>query len=230
LSTADTAGTVENERSAGPRSRKGVRTRARLLDAAKLVFEEDGFLAARISDIAERAGLSHGSFYHYFDTKEEIFHEVVNALYDRLRAPLHTVIFVHESHASPAERIREGNRIFLESYRAEARLIRVMEQVSRYDENFDRQRYEEQRPYDQQLIDSLRTLQARGQADPTVDVEVAAPALVAMMNRFAEMWLVQGYLDFDLEHGVDELTKIWVNALGLKEEPARPRRSSSRAN
>ena len=115
------------------------------------------------------------------------------------------------------------------SYRSEARLIRVMEQVSRYDENFDRQRYEEQRPYDRQLIDSLRTLQARGQADPTVDVEVAAPALVAMMNRFAEMWLVQGYLDFDLEHGVDELTKIWVNALGLKEEPAKPHRSGSRA-
>jgi hypothetical protein len=50
-----------------------------------------------------------------------------------------------------------------------------------------------------------------------------------MMNRFAEMWLVQGYLNFDLEHGVEELTKIWVNALGLKEEPATPRRSSTRA-
>jgi AcrR family transcriptional regulator len=194
-----------------------------------LVFEEDGFLAARISDIAERAGLSHGSFYHYFDTKEEIFHEVVNALYDRLRAPLHTVIFVHSSHASPAERIREGNRIFLESYRSEARLIRVIEQVSRYDESFDRQRYEEQRPYDRQLIDSLRTLQSRGQADPAVDVEVAAPALVAMMNRFAEMWLVQGYVDFELEHGVAELTRIWVNALGLKEEPTSVPRSSRRA-
>jgi AcrR family transcriptional regulator len=53
----------------GPRSRKGTETRARLLDAAKQVFEEDGFLEARISDIAERANLSHGSFYHYFESK-----------------------------------------------------------------------------------------------------------------------------------------------------------------
>ena len=53
----------------GPRSRKGAKTRARLLAAAKETFEEDGFLDARISDIAERAGLSHGSFYHYFDSK-----------------------------------------------------------------------------------------------------------------------------------------------------------------
>ena len=56
-----------------------------------------------------------------------------------------------------------------------------------------------------------------------MDVEVAHLRLVAMTNRFAEMWLVQGYLDFDLEHGVEQLTKIWVNALGLKDEPATPR-------
>ena len=61
---------------AGPRSSKGARTRARILEAAKAVFEETGFLNARISDIAERAGLSHGSFYHYFESKEQIFREV----------------------------------------------------------------------------------------------------------------------------------------------------------
>jgi AcrR family transcriptional regulator len=54
---------VEVERSVGPRSLKGARTRTRLLQAAKEIFEEDGFLEGRISDIAERAGLSHGSFY-----------------------------------------------------------------------------------------------------------------------------------------------------------------------
>ena len=64
------------DKPSGPRSRKGVETRARLVAAAKEIFEQDGFLDARISDIAERAGLSHGSFYHYFDSKEEVFREV----------------------------------------------------------------------------------------------------------------------------------------------------------
>ena len=49
-----------------PRSRKGAASRARLIDAAKLVFERDGFLHARIVDIAETAGLQHVSLYHYF--------------------------------------------------------------------------------------------------------------------------------------------------------------------
>ena len=36
-----------------PRSQKGFRTRERLLAAAKAVFERQGFLGTRISDIAE---------------------------------------------------------------------------------------------------------------------------------------------------------------------------------
>ena len=63
----------------GPRSRKGERTRARLIDAAREVFERDGFLTARIADIASTAGLSQGSFYHYFESKEQIFREVAAA-------------------------------------------------------------------------------------------------------------------------------------------------------
>ncbi len=60
----------------------------RLLEAAKEIFEEDGFLEGRISDIAERAGLSHGSFYHYFDSKEEIFREVAVSVEQKLVEPL----------------------------------------------------------------------------------------------------------------------------------------------
>src|SRR5690348_13362486 len=71
----------------GPRSRKGQQTRARLLDAAKVVFERDGFLDARIADIAETAQLAIGSFYHYFDSKEQIFREIAQLQEARLTAP-----------------------------------------------------------------------------------------------------------------------------------------------
>ncbi len=44
----------DSERPNGPRSLKGTRTRVRLLEAAKEIFEENGFLEGRISDIAEK--------------------------------------------------------------------------------------------------------------------------------------------------------------------------------
>jgi len=45
-------------------------------------------------------------------------------------------------------------------------------------------------------------------------------ALGAMVARFAELWLVQGYADYDFEEAVEQLTALWCNALSLKNEPA----------
>ena len=199
----------------GPRSRKGAQTRARMIDAAKEVFEEVGFLEARISDIGERAGLSHGSFYHYFESKEEIFREVAERVYDRLSAPLGLVILAPSSSATAAERIHEAIRQNFESYRSEARIIGVIEQVSRYDEHVSALIAERQARCRDQIAESIRHLQQRGLADPTIDPPIAAAAIGALASRFAEMWLVQGYVECSMDAAVDQVTTFLVNALGL---------------
>jgi AcrR family transcriptional regulator len=114
------------------RSSKAVRTRQRLVEAAKEIFEEHGFLEARISDIAERAGQSHGTFYYYFDSKEEVFREAAAATDEQLFAPLEDVIKAR-SPLAPQQRIREAMRRHFESYRREARIMGLIEHVSRYD-------------------------------------------------------------------------------------------------
>lgn len=48
------------------------RTRARILDAAEVVFRRDGFKNARIDAIAAEAGLSAGTLYNYFSNKTEL--------------------------------------------------------------------------------------------------------------------------------------------------------------
>src|SRR5437879_13777276 len=123
----------EGEAQNAPRSRKGEQTRARLLDAAKEIFEENGFLDARITDIAERAGLSHGAFYHYFDSKEQVFREIAEMLDDELSEPMESVIFVRGSDAGPHDRLFTAIHRHLERYREEARIMGVIEQVARYD-------------------------------------------------------------------------------------------------
>lgn len=51
---------------------------AEIVDAALAVFAEKGFAAARLDDIASRAGVSKGALYLYFETKEDIFRAVVS--------------------------------------------------------------------------------------------------------------------------------------------------------
>jgi AcrR family transcriptional regulator len=214
-----TAPSLTAERPNGPRSRKGVETRARLVSAAKEVFEQDGFLDARISDIADRANLSHGSFYHYFDSKEEVFREVAAEVEERLSEPFNSVILDPSSTAGPYDRIREAIRRHLESYRDEARIMRVIEQVSRFDEHVIALRNERHVYYREQVADSIRRLQRHGLVDPELDPTIAAAGLGAMTYRFPEMWFVEGLLDCDFEEGVDQLTRLFVNGLKLKAGP-----------
>jgi AcrR family transcriptional regulator len=210
----------DGERPSGPRSRKGVETRARLVAAAKEIFERDGFLDARISDIAEQAGLSHGSFYHYFESKEAVFREVAAEVDARLAEPLNSVVLDPKSTASPFERIREAMRMHLEAYRDEARIMGVIEQVSRFDPEVGASRYERHVRYLAEMARSIRSLQRHGQVDQRLDPTLTASIVGSMTYRFPEMWFVQGLVDCSFEDGVEQLTLLFVRALGLKEDVA----------
>jgi hypothetical protein len=102
----------------------------------------------------------------------------------------------------------------------------VIEQVSRYDPHVNAARMERQRHFAERSERAIRRLQQDGLADPSVDAAVAADALGAMVARFAELWLVQGYRSYDFDQAVEQLTTLWANALQLRDEP--PARSPAR--
>ena len=52
---------------------RGQRTRARLLEAGSAVLPARGYHDTRVDDIVQEAGVSHGSFYRYFDNKDALF-------------------------------------------------------------------------------------------------------------------------------------------------------------
>ena len=60
-------------------------TRERLIEAAKKVFSEKGFFESHISHIIEEAGTARGTFYIYFESKEEIFKEILKGIVEELK-------------------------------------------------------------------------------------------------------------------------------------------------
>lgn len=63
---------------AGPKWRRRKTARpGEIIAAAKAEFSEKGFAAARLDDIAKRAGVSKGALYLYFETKTDLFGAVV---------------------------------------------------------------------------------------------------------------------------------------------------------
>jgi AcrR family transcriptional regulator len=93
-----------------PRWRRLPEERPRqILEAALEVFAERGLAAARLEDIAKRAGLSKGTIYLYFPNKEELFREVIR----------HSVIaFIErgEAHVEEFEDPRQALEAWMEGY------------------------------------------------------------------------------------------------------------------
>lgn len=80
-------------------------TRARLLDAAMLVFSEEGFQAASVESVTQRAGFTRGAFYSNFSSKEELFLALLDREYtERARS-------IHERGDIVAELIRRSDRL-----------------------------------------------------------------------------------------------------------------------
>jgi AcrR family transcriptional regulator len=65
---------------ANPRFRRRKEDRPQeITNAALEVFAENGYAAARVTDVAERAGVSKGLLYLYFRTKEDLFKAVIRS-------------------------------------------------------------------------------------------------------------------------------------------------------
>ena len=68
----------ESSPSSSPKWRRRADARpAEIIRAAYEVFAEKGFAAARLDEVAKRAGVSKGALYLYFETKQDIFEAVV---------------------------------------------------------------------------------------------------------------------------------------------------------
>ena len=201
-----------------PSTARGRRTRSLLLDGARTVFERDGFLDARVADVAATAGTGHGSFYTYFDSKSDVFRTLVNEV-------METGLYAPERPAHPHDgrvptvdeawdRIERGNRRYLGLFRRDRKLLALFEQVASFDEEMRRYRLELRARSVSRAETGIRRLQEWGLADADLDPVLASHALNSMVTQYVYFWLVLGQ-EHDEEESVAVLTRLWGRSLGL---------------
>lgn len=113
-----------------PRTKRGEATKAKLLEAAEAVFAECGYQQASVSKITARAGIGQGTFYLYFETKLDLFEQLIEDLNRRVRKAMSVGA---ARGANRVESEREGFREFFRftaEHPALYRVIREAEQVS----------------------------------------------------------------------------------------------------
>jgi AcrR family transcriptional regulator len=155
---------------ARPLHPRGEQTRLRLLEAGASVLPERGYHDARVDDIADAAGVSHGTFYRYFVNKDDFFRVLAEAasarmidLIDRLRID------------AAADELRAWLREWFRTYRADGGVISTWQEMRTNDE-LD--------AFSRQVAASVftrlvRILETRDFGNPDVD----ATTLLALIER-----------------------------------------------
>ncbi|MCP5025465.1 MAG: TetR/AcrR family transcriptional regulator [Actinomycetia bacterium] len=182
--------------------------------AAREVVAEKGFLATTVGDIAERAGRSAGSFYNYFDNREDL----LAGLFEEFK--IEVMEGVAGLPVDPAGDSRQQLERVVRNYWVTYRrwlpeLVGVF-QLSMINPEFAA-RWQEIR------VDAVKAirwwvLRAQGEGRSTgLDPDLAASALGAMLDNFCFVWLARGGdvpdVELDEEAAIQTLAALWHRSL-----------------
>lgn len=217
--------------SAAPRTARGIETRARLLAAAERVFADHGYHDASVSRITDRAGVGQGTFYLYFDSKLDIFNELVEDLNHRVR---HAMSEGARGATTRLEAERAGFAAFFRFTAEHPALYRVVREAETVSPEALRLHYAR---IVEGYIDGLREAAGEGEIwdiDPTV----AAWALMGVGEMIGMRWVLWGDPDeapgagadptasgtgHVPEHVLDEMMRFIGGALGRPDLVQGPR-------
>jgi AcrR family transcriptional regulator len=104
-----------------------------ILDAALSVFAEKGYAAAKLAEIAQRAGVSKAALYLYFETKEELFRAVARTL---VATNLSAMAGALEASEAPFAELAPGLLGAVAAVLAEGRAVSIARMVIAESRNF----------------------------------------------------------------------------------------------
>ena len=191
-----------------PRTERGRKTLRRLLEAAAAEFGERGYHEAAITGITQRAGVALGTFYTYFESKEEVFRALVRDMSRATRA--HVAEAVKDApDRLAAERL--GLEAFIVFVRRHRELYRIIEEAQFVADDVYREHY---RTFVEGYRRNLAAASARGEIVAGED----EPRAWALIGMSVFLGMRYGIWEEDLSPG--EIADI---AIGLVSEGLRKR-------
>ncbi|MCL1621990.1 TetR/AcrR family transcriptional regulator [Ralstonia pseudosolanacearum] len=156
---------------------KHEKRRQEILAAADRCFRRDGFRGASISNICAEARMSSGHLYHYFSSKEEILRTIVETGLMRGTARVEEMMASLDpigSFIDQAEKTRHGQagQSLVLDMLAEAGHNPAVAEIVR----------DHSREVRSLLTNFLRTAQEKGQVDSSLDADMAAAVLLAVVD------------------------------------------------
>jgi AcrR family transcriptional regulator len=189
------------------RQTRGERTRAKLLDAARVAFRGVPWNRARVEDVCRAAGVGHGTYYAYFANKEA----VLEALVRRHAAELYRLAEQPWTEGDLRDDVRRVIAGFVELSEADRDIREVWLAAAASEPALHALIAEVRAQFVARVRAAFAAAKEANLARADLDVDVAALALAAMVEQ--TVTLSQQGEAVPADRLVDGLTDLWVHAV-----------------
>ena len=189
-----------------------------ILDAAIRVFARQGFHSARVSDIAEEAGVAYGLVYHYFDSKEQMLNELFTERWSLL---LGAIRQADSELDSPRAKLGAAAGFIVESYRHNPELMKVIiVEVTRAANSFGRTHLPEIRQAYDAIAKIVADAQAEGQFRTDVSPDFASMLFYGAIEQLLTGWIFEVVPASDSDYEDAKSLVVETICGGLEPRPA----------
>lgn len=193
------------------REQQRLLTRNRLVDAARSVFEENGYGRATVGDITKTANVNRATFYLHFRDKAEVFNEVYARLREARSAHFWSLLG-HALAVGTDTAVRDWLDEAVVWWDENAALLPAVHEAMATDLQVAERWKMQIDELGGQLSEYLETFAPEERDERRERVEL----LMVMLDQVCFRALVQGVMDVSRPALLDLVTGVWVDALGLR--------------
>jgi TetR/AcrR family transcriptional regulator, fatty acid metabolism regulator protein len=188
--------------------------RERILQSAMRVFASKGFYGAKVSDIAEDAGVADGTIYLYFKSKDDLLISLFEEQMERVNAELARAM---EGVRSAPEKLRSFIHAYMELVAANRHAAEVITIELRQSAKFMK---EYRNPRFAEFLKALAAVIDDGQRHGTLRADIpppiAARALFGALDELALMWVTGRGDRFDIRKIADWMSDVVLEGIAKR--------------
>ncbi len=160
-----------------------------ILDAAVKVFADKGYYGARVSDIAQEAGIAYGLVYHYFKNKEDLLISIFRHRWGQFDRAVRKIM---EEKDDPREMIHSIVTFLFRSYKNNPKMIEVMIlDVAKSTRFFNGENIKQFTDIFTLISEIVLRGQEQGIFKKDLDAKLAAYCLYGSVERIMLRWILE---------------------------------------
>ena len=191
--------------------------RVKILDAAAKVFAREGFYNAKIGDVANEAGVAHGTVYLYFESKDDL---LISLFKENLSEVVQYIESEIQKEKNAEDKLRRMISLQLELIETHPNLTAlILVEFPQTGKFLSSDSVDELAAYIDMIADVLKEGAAENIFDASMDADVVATVIYSGIQGIATRWILEK-MTYPLKEVADEVSRTFLKGIRPRQEHA----------